>query len=66
MDVVGHCNEAGSGTSVKKKREANEINDSTKFIQFLSTKCDDEQQEGSDLLYLVIDDIVSAMMIFTL
>ena len=61
--MVGHYIEAGVGASIKK-RETNKIKDSTKFIHFLSVESDDEQREGSDLLYLIIDNIVRAMMIF--
>ena len=61
MEVVGHYIEADT---VKGKEGANKIRDSTKFIDFLSAKTDDEQWKGSDLLYLIINDIVRAMIIF--
>ena len=55
MEVVGYYTEADIGAGVR---------DSTKFIDFLSAKTDDEQWEGSDLLYLIINDIVRAIIYF--
>ena len=47
------------------KEGANKMRNSTKFINFLSrsAETDDEQWEGSDLLYPIINDIVRAMTI---
>ena len=62
LEVVGHFIEANVGAGVKGKEGANKIRDSTKFIDFLSAMTDDEQLEGSDLLYLIINDIVRAII----
>ena len=63
MEVIGNFIEAGASASIENGGAA-KIADSAKFIDFLSAKSDDGQWEGSDLLYLVIDDIVRAMIIF--
>ena len=61
MEGVG---EADTSAGVKGKQGANKLSNSTKLIDFLSAKTDDEQWEGSDLLYLILSDIVRAMVIF--
>ena len=67
VEVIGHSIGAGACANINRKGRVNKIEDSTKFIHFLSAESDDEQWEGSDLLYFVIDDIVSGLdMIKTL
>ena len=65
VEVVGHYIAADVGVAVKGKEGANKMRNSTKFINFLSrsAETDDEQWEGSDLLYPIINDIVRAIMI---
>ena len=63
VEMVGHYIKADTGAGVEVKEGVNKIADSTKFIDFLSAETDDEQWEGSDLLYLITNDIVRAMII---
>ena len=63
VEMVGQYNEADTDAGVMGKEGANKISNSTKFIDFLSAKTEDEQLESRDLLYLVINDIVRVVMI---